>query len=533
MLNRNNHYEGFFIDIFNKIEFLLGIKFEYVYYKTWDELLFAGENREIDIVFSAQKNETLLLYYDFTDSILKQENKIMMIDDSLSNMNRHIMDDIGYNYNLRIASRNDMPILNVILTRSVEMIPLEYIKTLRLKWGYTQDTNNKTITRIIFAFSALFISILLWVGMLRRDKKKLEQILDTSIASMAIFKNGKCVHVNKGLLAKTGYSKKEILGKEIKDLVPDTKHKELSNRLETSQNEYEMVLKRKNGETYPALIRGTNIDGNRRISSFIDISEIKKVQEELELFNTTLELKIQGAIDKNKKQEQILSHQARLAQMGEAINMIAHQWRQPLSHINALVMLIDMKASKKDKSLDKELDEIEALTKYMSNTIDDFRDFFRPTKSKIEFNLIEIIETTFNLINPTLLYDDIKIQNYYKDEVSLLGYPNELGQVIISIVNNAKDALLANNNNSEKYICTKVYKEYKKIVISIEDNAGGIDETIHQKIFDAYFSTKLTKNGTGLGLYISKVIIEDNMGGELSVENSDVGAVFKIKFDLS
>jgi len=410
-----------------------------------------------------------------------------------------------------------------------------YNETLQFKWGYIQDIDNELLQRVIIGFIILFSSILLWVAILRRDNQKLQQVLDSSIASMAIFKDGKCIHANKVLLAQSGYTQKEVLGRNIEDFVELRDHDHLRDRLKTSQDEYEITLKRKNGMSYPALVRGTNVHGNRRISSFIDISEIKKAQQELELFNATLEQKVQDAIDKNKKHEQILSQQARLAQMGEAINMIAHQWRQPLSNINALVMLIDMKISKQgDKFallLNKELDEIESITAYMSSTIDDFRNFFKPTKKRVEFNLKDSIENTFKLLNPTLLYDEIKIQNYYTDDITLLGYPNELGQVIINIINNAKDALISNNQNREKYIIIHLYKDQNKGVITIEDNAGGIDDDIISHIFDPYFSTKLKKNGTGLGLYISKMIIEEHMGGELSVKNSNSGAIFKIELN--
>ena len=521
ILRTKNGYEGFSIDIFNKIESLLEIEFEYIYYETREELLVAGKRREVDIIFSAQKSEAKLAYYDFTDSILKEQ---------------HIVGDIGYDYNLHIASRNDMPTLSVILSKTVDAISASYIKTLQLKWGYIQERDhNLLFKKIMMGFFVILLSILLWVVMLRRDNKKLQEILDSSIASMAIFKDGKCIHVNKMLLATSGYNAREVLGKKIENFICPSDHEKLKERVKTSQEGYEITLKRKNGTMYPALVKGTNVTGNRRISSFIDISEIKKAHYELESFNATLEQKIEEAIKKNKKQEQMLSQQARLAQMGEAINMIAHQWRQPLHNINGLVMLMDMKLSKKDNKLslllNKELDEIESLTAYMSNTIDDFRNFFKPEKSKVQFNLRETIETTFKVLKPMLSYDKITINNHYSDEVILFGYPNELSQVIISIVNNAKDVLMFNNQKGEKYITTHLFKENNRAVITIQDNAGGIDTEIIEYIFDPYFSTKL-KNGTGLGLYISKMIIEEHMGGELSVTNNESGALFRIEFEL-
>jgi len=247
-----------------------------------------------------------------------------------------------------------------------------------------------------------------------------------------------------------------------------------------------------------------------------------------------LESLINQAVEKNRKHEIMLSQQSRLAQMGEAINMIAHQWRQPLNNLNGLVLLMDLKISKQeiiDKDLlEKEFDEIESTTTYMSNTIDDFRDFFKPQKEKIEFNLEETIESTIRLVHPMMIHDEIKIHHTSKNNIKLFGYPNEIGQVIINIINNAKDALLSNNIKKEKNIYISLYKEHKKTVITIQDNAGGIDGKIIEHIFNPYFSTKLKKNGTGLGLYISKMIIEEHMNGKLSVENRNDGAIFKMEF---
>jgi C4-dicarboxylate-specific signal transduction histidine kinase len=131
-----------------------------------------------------------------------------------------------------------------------------------------------------------------------------------------------------------------------------------------------------------------------------------------------------------------------------------------------------------------------------------------------------------------MIHDQIKIHYKYHDTIQLFGYPNEIGQVIINIINNAKDALLSNNINKEKNIYISLHKKNKRIVISIQDNAGGINKDIINNIFNPYFSTKLKKNGTGLGLYISKMIIEEHMKGKLSVENHDDGALFKIEFKV-
>ena len=227
--------------------------------------------------------------------------------------------------------------------------------------------------------------------------------------------------------------------------------------------------------------------------------------------------------------------QSRLAQMGEMINMIAHQWRQPLSTINGLIIVMDIKKSKENLEnklfLEEEFNEIESLTAHMSDTIDDFRDFFKPEKQKIKFQLKDNIEHAINLVRPVLSYENILISTEYQKNIELLGYPNELGQVIVNIINNAKDALLIDTENKKKEIYIHLSTNNQSIILSIEDNADGISDELLPHIFDPYFSTKSEKNGTGLGLYISKMIIEEHMGGELSAENTSMGAKFSIEFN--
>jgi PAS domain S-box-containing protein len=600
-------YEGFSIDLFHKIESLLGIEFEYVYYDTWDDLIIAGKKREIDIVFSAQKSEHRLQYYDFTDPVLRQKNKIIVADDKSSDLrvedlldkrvavvggsavfeylelnypfmtliatknelealrltvnkradcaiseivrasyymkmlpkssNLYIAGDINYDYNLRIASRSDMPILNLILSKSVEHIPLEYIESLELRWGYVQEVNTELLKKVLLLSSLALFIILLWVVLLRRENERLQEVLDSSIASMAILKNGKAIHVNKILLKKLGYSSDELLKHSFKDFVDKRCFSQLEKMLINPDKKYECKLIQKNGESFPVLLKATPLKGARYIVSFIDISEIKKVQEELERFNRTLEQKVAEGIEKNKKHERMLSQQARLAQMGEAINMIAHQWRQPLHNINGLVLMIDMRLSKQKclpvDIVTKELDEIELISSYMSNTINDFRDFFNPLKEKVEFSIKDSIEGVLKLIQPTLDFDNVMVHLEYGVDIKYTGYPNELGQVIINILNNAKDALSTNRRKeNEKEIKITIFKEFNRAVITIEDNAGGISEDIIDEIFEAYFSTKVKSKGTGLGLYISKIIIEEHMRGVLSAKNGEKGAIFRIEFQL-
>ena len=221
--------------------------------------------------------------------------------------------------------------------------------------------------------------------------------------------------------------------------------------------------------------------------------------------------------------------------MGQIINMIAHQWRQPLNAISLLTQASVIKCKKKALT-DEELDEFKRKTllqvQYMSKTIDDFRDFFKQQKEKSNFNLNEIIMALVDIIEPILEKSNIKLRVTYKDSnIIVYGFSNELSQAILNILYNAKDALIENNKNKERNIHISLAIQNRQAIIKIEDNAGGIDPDVLQNIFEPYFSTK-GKLGTGLGLYMSKIIIEQHMDGQLLAYNKNSGAVFEIKLPL-
>ena len=258
--------------------------------------------------------------------------------------------------------------------------------------------------------------------------------------------------------------------------------------------------------------------------------KLKVKTSELENLNNNLDAKIKKEIDNRKKQERFLIQQSKLAEMGEMISMIAHQWRQPLSALGTIIQNIHLRYSlgKLDQEyLEKQRVLSNALTEKMSTTIDDFRNFFKPNKEKKDFSVKSIIEQTIFLIDDSFKSHNIKIDNAMLDDYIVYGFENELYQVLLNILMNSKDAFVENNtHNSLIQIKTKKIQTHIKILIM--DNAGGISKSVIDRIFEPYFTTKDTHNGTGLGLYMSKIIIEENMQGELKVENIDNGVAFSI-----
>lgn len=263
--------------------------------------------------------------------------------------------------------------------------------------------------------------------------------------------------------------------------------------------------------------------------------ELKLKTSELEDLNNTLDIRIKKEIDNRKKQEQLLIQQSKLAEMGEMISMIAHQWRQPLSALSTIIQNIHLRHSlgKLDKEyLDNQRLKSNALTEKMSMTIEDFRNFFKPNKEKHHFSIKDAIDQTIFLIDDSFKSHSIKISSQILDDVTMYGFESELSQVLLNIIKNSKDAFKGKEiENPTIVIKAKQIDTHIKILIS--DNAGGISESILDKIFEPYFTTKDSYNGTGLGLYMSKIIIEQNMKGELKVKNIEDGVQFSIYIPIS
>ncbi|RXJ82845.1 sensor histidine kinase [Arcobacter cloacae] len=252
-------------------------------------------------------------------------------------------------------------------------------------------------------------------------------------------------------------------------------------------------------------------------------------------YKKRIDLEMSNTLEKEK----LLMQQSKMATMGEMIASIAHQWKQPLSLISLSNGLLKINNEIKDFSTPQEItnaiENIDNSVHNLSQTIDDFRNFFSPNKEKVVFDISEAFEDTFKLINSQFKNNDIEIIKEIKN-IELLGYKNELLQVLINLLKNSKEALVEKSNSIKKYIFITVENNQNKVIIKIKDNAGGISKENLNKVFDAYFTTKEKSGGTGIGLYICKQIIENSMKGEITVSNVEykyedenyMGAEFRI-----
>ncbi len=257
----------------------------------------------------------------------------------------------------------------------------------------------------------------------------------------------------------------------------------------------------------------------------------------LEMMNQTLEQKVhertlalEAKIFEVQEQEKMLIAQSRLAAMGEMMSMVAHQWRQPLSTSTLLIANYKLKAmlsGKATESYDEILDTISDTMTYLSDTIDDFQTYFKPDKEMKECSIDEVVGRAVQFTAARMKNAGVEIVYLCVEGVQVKSYFNELVQIIMNIINNAVDAILLHPQGPKKINIACGRQDDGRVKIEICDSGGGIDEAIIDQIFEPYFSTK-GKNGTGLGLYMAKMIVERHLGGRIDAHNRNGGACFTI-----
>ena len=254
---------------------------------------------------------------------------------------------------------------------------------------------------------------------------------------------------------------------------------------------------------------------NKRLKNLVNIKTNR-----LKIMNKKLATRIKKELDKHQEKDRILAQQQKMVAMGQMIENIAHQWRQPLSVISTSASGLKLKKQLnilEDEELIKSIDKIVDTAKYLSDTIDDFRYFFKPQKDKTKFSLAKNIEKSLSFLEATLKENSIKVEFDYED-IDIIAYETELIQVFINIINNSKDAFIE-KKIEDRVIFISIKKFPNRILIEIKDNAGGVEEDILDKVFEPYFTTKHQYNGTGIGLYMSNQIIKTHLNGDIFMKN--------------
>ncbi|MEA1915197.1 MAG: PAS domain-containing sensor histidine kinase [Campylobacterota bacterium] len=414
---------------------------------------------------------------------------------------------------------------------------------------YNQDIVNKARFIVFIFIFALFGTLILNYVLTRKIDKTYRQLntktqeLESSLKiinqNVIISKTnlkGIITDVSEAFCQITGYTKDELIGKNHNIVRhPDMKSEVFENLWKTiredQQWEGEVKNLKSDGGYYwvHAVIKPYYTNGIKAGYTSVrhDITDKNTIKD----LNESLEDRIQIEVDKNRQKDQQLFQQSRLAQMGEMISMIAHQWRQPLAAISSTSAGINIKAKLDKLTPDTAIelsDKISEYSQHLSQTINDFRDFFKSNKEKENTNYDEIIYGVLNIVENSIVNQNITLVKNLNSKETFNTYSNELKQVVLNLMKNAEDVLL------DKEIKNPMITiETKDNLLIISDNGGGIPNEIMDKIFDPYFSTKTKKDGTGLGLYMSKVIIEEHCDGKLMVANSETGAQFSITLPIN
>ncbi|MDD3324455.1 MAG: PAS domain-containing sensor histidine kinase [Sulfurospirillaceae bacterium] len=401
-------------------------------------------------------------------------------------------------------------------------------------------------------------------------KQYKEAIENSNIVSKTDI-NGIITFVNDEFCKISGYTREELVGKNHNIVrhpdVPPIDFKILWETIKDKKT-YKTTAKNiaKDGTVFYVNTTIVPIlDENKEIKEFIAIrydvtksvelqEALKRKEEELEALNATLEERVKfqtkalvelnatleetiaQEVEKNRKKDQFIYQQARLASMGEMIANIAHQWRQPLSELSMVLYKMKkihiMASCDKDDFYNKSYEHAKKIISNMSDTIEGFRNFFSPHRQGELFSLGGAIKDVWFMVEGVVAKEDIIQTTKILHDVKILGSVNDFSHVLINIINNSIEAY--RSKDYEKKEISIVLDKNKKgsAIITVCDKAGGIDKTILDKIFEPYFTTKHASAGTGLGLYMSKMIVEKNMMGSIRAYNKDSGACFEIEVPI-
>lgn len=466
--------------------------------KTWSESIQKGKNKECDIfslVMSTPQRET---YLNFTKSYLQ----IPLV--LASKVDAPFINDLSHIKNKKLAIVKDYAYAELL---KIKFPDINFIDVLNVQEGLTLVEKDKVYG---------FIGSLLTVGYQIQNnyigQLKISAKFDETLNLAIGVRNDDLTLLtilNKAILNINEQQKQEIINKWVSINV----QKEINY---TFLNKILVTL----------LI-------------FIVIFVLIYRQYLLKKLNKELLEKVAIEINKNEEKNRILIQQSRMASMGEMLENIAHQWRQPLSTISVCASGMEIKKELEqlsDEEFFQSIKHIKQSTTYLSNTIDDFRNFFNEEKTINKINLKELINRTLDLVSPSFNTHNIKVIKEIEN-IHFLSLENELVQVLMNILVNSKDALkLSKKIDEDRIIFINAQKQENKIVIEIKDNANGIDEKIIDKIFEPYFTTKHQFNGTGIGLYMSKLLVEKHLKGSLKASNTSFelnknrykGAIFTI-----
>lgn len=363
---------------------------------------------------------------------------------------------------------------------------------------------------------------------LRRIKSELMEfkfiIENAPVCIILTDKKANISYVNRRFLEISGYYESEVIGKNPKIL-------RYKDSLEEKKKAIELWERISNKKTWEGIFRNKKKNNEDFWVKATILPIINNMGEIVNYLGIMREITKEKSLERElEEKEEMMLNQSKNAAMGEMISMIAHQWRQPITTIsmNANNIIADIELNEFDKDTIKEISKnIGVQTHYLSKTIDDFRNFFKKDKEKKEFKLKDLFDELDSILLASIKNNAINYSIKYDKNITLTTFKRDLLQVLLNLVKNAKEALIENNTNS-RFIKIIAEDFDDRFEIKVLDNAGGIKRENLEKIFQPYFTTKGNMNGTGLGLYLSKMIVEKHLNGNIEVSNKNNGASFKI-----
>lgn len=493
---KDEEFVGFISDYIKIIENKINTKIQFVPTSVWSESLEFVKDKKCDFISSAIKTQEREDFLSFTKPyinmplVLSTKSDISFIDDigTLTNKTISVVDKYAIFHDLENKYKNTkfIPVKNIEegFSKVLKGEVFGHIDFMPISWHKIQ---TKYISKISIS-------------------SKVDEKVDLSIA----------VNKDEQVLF-------EILNKAV-DSIDESSKNELLTKWVVQNNEnkfsytiiFQVLLVL--FLIFAAIVYRQYLLNklNNRLKNIVDLKT-----KQLRKMNKKLEIRVKKEVEDNLKKDRLLSQQQKMISMGQMIENIAHQWRQPLSVISTSASAVKLKKQLdilEDKYLLDCLDSIVNTSKYLSDTIDDFRYFFKPQKEKDFFDLERCLKKSLDLIIPNLNNHLINL-NYSGKKVKVYGYESELIQVFINIFNNSKDALIQLNEENERLIFIELETFEEQVLVNIYDNAGGIAEDIIDNIFEPYFTTKHQYQGTGIGLYMSQQIIIKHMDGKINISN--------------
>ena len=477
--------------LFGLLVFVSSLTNSYINYQTNKDIFYKNIDNRLK---SAALDVELTLGSDFFDKAIKKDSISSKTDlENISKLSK-IADILGVAYIYTMTQKDE----KIYFTTSSST---------------TEDEKNNQVTRYFDLYDEATPALL---NLLKNNKIVYEESTDEWGTFRTVL-----------IPRKTKNATPYILGADIKiDFIQQHLDKFIKHTLIT---QFGIIFLLVIFAFYFVKISKKELNDIRLVNKKLD-EEIEEKTHQLAELNTSLEQRIKDEVAKNRKKDQHLIEHSRLIQMGEIISMVAHQWRQPLNAISAANILIELKIRTENPDIEmikKSTTNISRYIKHLSSTIDDFRDFFKPQKEMKKTDFSKIIEKVLSLNECSIKNSNIEIKVVTIDVEEFLAYENELVQVVINILKNAEDAFDLKEMKDAQVLIT-----IENNTLTVEDNAGGIDDKIIASVFDPYFSTK-GKNGTGLGLYMSKIIIQEHCNGNISVKNTDKGAKFSIVMPIT